>query len=198
MHSIARKVEILFWINGIKAVTMDKIAQECRISKKTIYKLFGNKESMVQRIYSHVLDRIRQQQESIFRNSVDAIDELLQSTHLFSDLKAHFSKAVFDDLEVQYPDSYRQLIHFRDEFLFAFFRNNLERGITEGIYRHGINTELMARHQTMNAWLYWREDVYPAEKYSTEELRQQLLRSQLYGLVSDKGKKLLQKNCNSN
>ena len=40
----------LFLTLGFKSVTMDDIAEEMKISKKTIYMFFANKEALVQSV----------------------------------------------------------------------------------------------------------------------------------------------------
>ena len=54
---IRGKAEYLFFTFGLKSVSMDDIARESGVSKKTIYQHFIDKASMVRAIVSAVVER---------------------------------------------------------------------------------------------------------------------------------------------
>ena len=66
----------LFHKYGIRSVSMDDIARELTISKKTIYQYFKDKDDLVSTVTKKQMDMERREIEEIEKSSVDAIDEL--------------------------------------------------------------------------------------------------------------------------
>ena len=54
---IIEKSNELFLNLGFKSVTMDEIANSLGISKKTLYKHFGNKTALIDAVTHHMFDK---------------------------------------------------------------------------------------------------------------------------------------------
>ena len=62
-NKIAEKARELFFRHGIRSITMDDIASQMGISKKTIYIFYNNKNSLVE----HVVDKEISENRSTIR-----------------------------------------------------------------------------------------------------------------------------------
>lgn len=58
-EEIIRTTRDLIIRNGIRAVRVDEIAQKLEISKRTLYELFSDKDTLVEQCW----DKIREEQE---------------------------------------------------------------------------------------------------------------------------------------
>ena len=68
----------LFLQYGFKSITMDEIAQQMHISKKTIYAHFSNKEVLVEQASLTHHSRIMERLQTIAKRAKDPIIELYQ------------------------------------------------------------------------------------------------------------------------
>ncbi|HNE30690.1 MAG TPA: helix-turn-helix domain-containing protein, partial [Saprospiraceae bacterium] len=73
---ILEGAEGLFMKYGIRSVSMDDIARQLGISKKTLYQHFADKDDMIQQVSLSHLSRNQQEMEDMRRQAVNAIDEL--------------------------------------------------------------------------------------------------------------------------
>ncbi len=94
---------VLFTMYGLKSVRMDDIAANMGISKRTIYELFGDKETLIEAAIHHFFDQKRECDivrcgqagniiEKIFIGLSGAEDAMQQSFVLMSDLKKFYPK----------------------------------------------------------------------------------------------------------
>ena len=89
---------------GIQATTMDMIARECGISKRTLYKLFPDKRTLVGDIVTAVNCTHKEEFAAIFREADNVFEALLQIYHRIREYLQNTSFAFFDDIKRLYPD----------------------------------------------------------------------------------------------
>ena len=75
-EKIIVKADELFRLYGIKSVTMDEIARELGISKKTIYQFFKDKDEVVQEATKYLLECDYREYETIHQQASNSIEEL--------------------------------------------------------------------------------------------------------------------------
>ncbi len=121
---------------GIHAVSMDDIAQECGISKKTLYTLFGNKSYLLTIILEQELDFFELNLETINRTSINAIDELISFFKYLNEIYSRINTVFINDLRKYYKDLYLKLRKENEQLIKLFLQTNIERGIKEGVYKN--------------------------------------------------------------
>ncbi|OXA77413.1 transcriptional regulator, TetR family [Flavobacterium aquidurense] len=132
----------MFLTLGFKTVTMDCIAINLGISKKTLYNHFDNKEELIiesTKLLSHYIsDAIN----AIKTKNYNAIEENFEIKKMFSDLfKTSDTHSIYE-LKVYYPEIYYTIINREKERYLVNFRENIKKGINEDLYRKNINIEL--------------------------------------------------------
>jgi hypothetical protein len=70
---------------------------------------------------------------------------------------------------------------------------NLRKGIEEGIYRPEINRDIVAKSRIEAAFLVFDPDLFPHSRYKMSEVNFELAMLFLHGVVTDKGRKLIEK-----
>lgn len=121
---------------GIHVVSMDDIAQECGISKKTLYTLFGNKACLVSMILEQELEIFELNLEKINSKAINAIDELISFFKYLNDIYIHINTVFINDLRKYYKDSFIKLRKENEQLVELFLQTNIERGISEGVYKN--------------------------------------------------------------
>lgn len=183
----------LFMQYGIRRVSMDDIAEAAGISKKTIYQLFANKNELVKDVVQAVLQKNSEEclkEQALADNAVqDVFLAIGQMTELFK----RINPLLIFDLKKYHPIAYKAYTEFKSEFLYKILKESLERGIQEGLFRNEINTDVVARFRVESILIPFNPEFYNNVKSGIEQSVQELFYLYLYGIVSPKGYKLIEK-----
>ena len=192
-NRILIKAENLFLRYGIKSVSMDDIARELGISKKTLYQAVENKKDLLmQVIQAHVAAEL-EEMNTIQDEATDAIDEMLRVTQYVLPTLRQMSPTVIYDLQKYYQEVWQLIEGFHNENIFKMIKTNLERGISEGIYRDDFNADIVAKLYVGKTVLVIDEDLFPLKNYNKENLFKEYIKYHIRGIASAKGLKLLEK-----
>lgn len=124
---------------GFKSVTMDDIACDMCISKKTIYKFFSNKESLIEEGTDVIHTKINKLMEEVIAQNHNAIAENFQMREMFKQMFQSFDHSPAYQLKKHYPEIYNKMMCTKIEDCSLMFRNNIEKGIAEGLYRKDVD-----------------------------------------------------------
>lgn len=140
-EKIISKATELFLKFGFKSVTMDDIANELCISKKTIYKYFANKEILIEASTVFVHNKIHDIIRGIIAKNHNAIKENFEFRKMFKEMFHSSDDSPIYQLKKHYPEIYDQVISIEIRECNTIFRQNIEKGILQGLYRENINIE---------------------------------------------------------
>lgn len=140
-EKIIEKAREMFLKLGFKSITMDDIAGEMCISKKTIYKYFCNKEILVEESVHLIHKDVRQLMDDAISKNYNAIEENFEIKRMFTEMFKSSDTSPIYQLKKHYPDIFKNALKFQiDECEFCF-RQNIEKGIEQKLYREDINIE---------------------------------------------------------
>src|ERR1044072_9471927 len=94
---IQQKAEELFKRYGIRSVTMDEIATQLGISKKTIYQFYSDKDTLVKDIFKSITDQNKERCIQIKTESENAIHEQYLSSDAAQAIFTNMNSAVLFD-----------------------------------------------------------------------------------------------------
>jgi AcrR family transcriptional regulator len=134
---IARATD-LFLKLGFKSVTMDDIAGEMCISKKTIYKYFCNKELLIAETTEMVHKAIHQSIDTIVAKKHNAIEENFEIRKMFKEMFKTGGTSPAYQLKKHYPEIYNNVMSREINECNMVFRQNIEKGIQQGLYRKEV------------------------------------------------------------
>lgn len=140
-EKIISKASELFLKLGFKSITMDDIAGEMCISKKTIYKYFCNKEILIEESTAMMHASIHHTIESIISKNHNPIEENFEIKKMFKEMFKSANSSPLYQLKKHYPEIYEKVVTKEISECNRFLRQNIERGISEGWYRTDINIE---------------------------------------------------------
>ncbi|WP_374506651.1 TetR/AcrR family transcriptional regulator [Flavobacterium sp.] len=136
---IISKASKLFLKIGFKSVTMDDIANEMCISKKTIYKYFANKEILIEKTTEAGLKEIDKIIDEIISKNFNAIEENFEIMKMFKEMFNSIETSPSFQLKKHYPEIYQKLILQSENECNLMFKQNIQKGIEQGLYRKDIN-----------------------------------------------------------
>ena len=177
--------------HGYKSVTMDDIARELGMSKKTLYQVVPNKQALIDLTLECDMARDEALVERACAESVDAVDEMLRIARYFTEQMCKVSPAALYDLQKYYRPSWERLdAHHNDEMI-ARVRANLRRGQAEGLYREELHRELIAHLFVRSPQAFLDQERFPLKQHEWDDVLNQFMRYHLNGVVNDRGRALL-------
>lgn len=192
-EKILQVAQELFFKKGIRAVTIDDIASHIKVSKRTIYMHFENKDDIVFDLVKHHLRIHREKIEEIIAKSHNIIEETMAIVKCSSEMMENINPSVFNDLKIFYPQAWNYLENFKKEFIIDTITKGLKKGQKQGLIRKDINVNLMAYLRLLQINLLFETDILQQFKITFHELQNQLTHHFLYGICTDKGIKTLKK-----
>lgn len=188
----------LFLTIGFKSVTMDDIAQEMGISKKTIYSHFSNKTELVKESTLCVFNEISCGINTITELHKNPIEELYEiKKFVLLHLKGEKTSPQYQ-LQKYYPEIFASLKEKQYEKMHACTVCNLQNGVALGLYRKNLDIEFVSRIYFMGVSAIKDEKIFPSENFSKPALIEEFLEYHLRGIITPEGLKTLHKFTNEN
>ena len=190
-EKILDKASDMFLNLGFKSVTMDDIAQELGMSKKTIYAHFSTKLKLVQATSFYILDKVNDTICKVCAGNHNPIEELFTIKSMIKDqLKGERSSPKYQ-LQKYYPKVYKQLKDKQFDLMNDCIVQNLERGIKDGIYREEINIDLIKRFYFNGSSSLSDIELYPQDTYSLSAIKDAFIEYHVRAISTEKGLKIL-------
>lgn len=195
---IIHKATELFINLGFKSVTMDDLANEMGISKKTIYSHFRNKTELVEEATMTMCDIITSGIDHIVSHQKNPIEELYEiKKFVMVHLKDEKSSPVYQ-LQKYYPKIHVALKQKQYDSMHGCVADNVRRGMEMGIYRDNLNVEFVSRIYFSGVTSIKDNQLFPTEIFSKVQILDYYLEYHLRGIVTPKGRKILNSIINSN
>jgi AcrR family transcriptional regulator len=144
-EKIIKKATEMFLKLGFKSVTMDDIACEMCISKKTIYKYFSNKEKLIEEGTEVVHQKIHMLMDEVVAQNHNAIAENFEIRKMFKEMFQSFDHSPAYQLKKHYPEIYEKMIANEIEDCSQLFSQNIKKGIAEGLYRPEVDIAVVVQ-----------------------------------------------------
>ena len=146
---IIKKATDMFLKLGFKSVTMDDIACEMCISKKTIYKYFQNKEMLIEEGTEIIHQKIHTIIDEIVEKNYNAIEENFEIRKMFKEMFQSIDDSPVYQLKKHYPEIHSKMIANELEDCNTMFRQNIIKGIEQDLYRKDLDVEIYAKFYYM-------------------------------------------------
>lgn len=195
---ILHKATELFLNLGFKSVTMDDLAQQMGISKKTIYSHFQNKTQLVEECTMDLFSCISDGIDKIVDLRKNPIEEIYEIKRFAMEhLKGEKTSPQYQ-LQKYYPKLHETLKEKQFDLMRTCVLDNIKRGIQMGIYRVNLNIEFVSRIYFTGALSIKDNSLFPMNMFSNAQLEDYFLEYHLRGIVTPKGRKILNEIINSN
>lgn len=197
-EKILEKATDMFLSLGFKSVTMDDLANNLGISKKTIYTHYPNKTKLVEESTYCLFQFISNGIDYIRANEKNPIAELYEIKKMvMHHLKDQKSSPQYQ-LQKYYPKIYASIRKKQFAVMEDCTVDNIKRGISLGMYRENINIDFVARIYFSGVMSIKDPELFDIEKFPRGILDDYFLEYHLRGIVTPKGRKVLNKIINSN
>ncbi len=166
---------------GLK-FTMDDIARECHISKKTMYVYFDNKESLFLEMVDYIFDQIKDAEAAVMKDeSLSTVEKIRKILCVLPDGYQEIDFTQLYSLREKYASSYRQV----EERLETGWENTIaliEQGIKEGVIRD-INISIVKMMLEASLEQFFQRDILVRNKLSYGEATKAVVDILMEGII---------------
>jgi len=164
------KIVAMFFEFGIRNLNMDDISRNLGISKKTLYQYVKSKEDLIEKLFYYDEMKWDNEMAKLKIDEMNAIEILVQvSLRVFEEMGNLNPKLKFE-LKKYYEPIFQQFMVRKQNHIFSQISKNIERGITEGLYRSDVNIDLVAGLYVRNLVMMHNNDFCIVENITFEEV----------------------------
>jgi len=186
---ILKESGIMFSKYGIRSITMDHIANELGISKRTIYEIFKDKEDLVSQAIEEGVKVHKDFCHKIINESDNVIEAIFKIGKLNTELFGKMNPLFFEDLKKYHSKIYNKINQKGEIKDHNLTYSLLERGVNENLISQDINIDLV------NKIIHKMLDFVHTEElrlFGTNELAKSALLPYFIGISTDKGRELIE------
>lgn len=177
---------------GIKSITMQDIARECGISKKTVYEHFQDKTELINEVVAFMTQAYCRQLAGCAATGANAVEELALSIKHTEHLARITNPVLLFELEKYHPAAWKTIQDFRGQQVTGIIRANIERGIREGLYRPTLHTGIIVHMRLLQLNALFNPLLYPAAEFDLHEVVEQMTAHYIHGIATAEGQRVVE------
>jgi len=187
LRNILLKVRDLYTKYGIKSITMDDVASELSISKKTLYQYVTDKDDLVGKFIDFEIEIRQEEICKCFNFGFNAIEELFEISVFMNKLMREQNPATEHDLKKYYPHHYQKTVKTRRDRMYTYILLNLQKGKEEGLYRPDLDEEVIAKLYLSRSENIHFNELFTVEEFTSLKLFVELLAYHVRGIATENG-----------
>jgi AcrR family transcriptional regulator len=172
---------------GIKSITMDDVARELSMSKKTLYQYVTDKDDLVKKTILLHIESMDTICSKVFQAEENAIDQTLNIAKMMISMHKDLNPGLLFDLKKFHPESYRIFVEHKDSRIRTQIIDNLNRGIEQNLYRKDIHIELTASFYISLIENCLNSEIPTLDQFSFPEKYDYLVHYHLYAICTPEG-----------
>lgn len=181
----------LFLKIGFRNVTMDDVASNMSISKKTIYEHFENKKTLIEAALNTLILNISKEVEVIQKAAENPIAAIYRVKTMVMQYLRDEENSPQIQLQKYYPDIYQKYKFKEFDLLGKHFRWSLQQGIEMKLFRPDIDIDFVTIIYFGGLRNIRDIQLFPRSQFQIEETMELFFEYHLRGISTDKGIVLL-------
>ena len=188
---ILHHAQTLFMRNGIKSVSMDDIAADMAISKKTLYKWFENKDEIVLATTNRHLHDTQNECARLMTTAGSAIEGLFRMMEWMKHQFTNVHPSIFYDLQKFHLAAWQLWMAHKHDFILTQITANLRRGIAEGLFRADLDVDVLARLRLAQIEMMFDQQLFPPRQFDLQRISVVFIEHFMLGIASPQGHELI-------
>ncbi|MDR1342652.1 MAG: TetR/AcrR family transcriptional regulator [Prevotellaceae bacterium] len=184
---ITKHAAELFAGHGCKSVTMDDIASSMGISKRTIYEIFKDKNSLVEACIHYFYEQGEHDMEQILISGDNVFSAFVSFTKTASQVMLQLRYSFFRDIQKYFPDVFTNTVQRYREQHTHNAKSILLRGQQEGLFKESIDADSAAVLLTTLTSAMLTSNMFEAQGYDRREMANNLVSNYIRGISTPKG-----------
>lgn len=188
---IIAKASELFLLHGIKAVTMDFLATEMGISKRTLYERFKDKETLLRKTLEYQDKKSRQEREKLAKECTNPLELNLMEYKAISDSLRRINRNYIRDLQ-KYHSQIADYFTKKRETDMEKVVSVMEKSIQEGYIRAELNPRILALLLRVQLETLIYSEEIEKNHFSYPEVFETIVLNYARGIATLKGLELIE------
>lgn len=173
---------------GIRSVSMDDLSTDMGISKKTLYQLISTKDQLVDEAIADFIKREEGMINHLNEHATDALDAMTQIANHVVEIFGQIRPILINDLQKYNKKTWSKIRQMQISFIKEQIKDNLKRGIAEGVYRQEIDPDIISSLYVEKAWSIINQTLFSFNNYDRDVLIKQHMLYHIYGILSQMGR----------
>jgi AcrR family transcriptional regulator len=194
-EKIIEQIEDKLFKEGFYKTTMDEVALELGMSKKTVYKFFPSKDDLVMAIAKHFMNRMKSKIVPALNSDKNAIEKLGELIKILASAAEKISNKRMEEMKKHFPEIWNEIDKFRIKMMFDNITKVIDQGKAEGLFidypTSIIMTLLVASIRSVV-----NPDFILINNFSIIEAARTAFKILIGGIVTEKGKKVFNQTIN--
>jgi len=178
-----------FMESGISKVTLDEIATELGMSKKTMYKFFPSKEDLLKTIVHAMMNGLRVRVEAVVNSDKPFVEKAPELLALIGHQISIMSKQFLFDLQRFTPQLWKEIDEFRRQRILTSVRTMFIQAQKEGVFRKDLDIELFILVFTSSVQGIVNPQTLSQQSFSAGEALRGIFRIIFEGAMTEEARK---------
>jgi AcrR family transcriptional regulator len=191
---ILEQVGRLYHRYGIKSVTMDDVAKQLGISKKTVYEFFKDKEDLLKQVLLFEHEHHCGFLNAIEDKNLNAVEELFEVYKMINTMFRDFNPSMEYDIRKYYPNLFLKVREIRRKRMYESVYSNMNKGKREGLYRKELNSKIISKLHVFHSENFFDTDMFTQEELSSFKMFHEIFVYHIHGILSHEGRVFFENN----
>ncbi len=192
---IIEQIEDKLFREGFYKTTMDEVASELGMSKKTIYKFFPSKDDLVMAIAKHFMNRMKDKILPALTSDKNAIDKLGELIKILAGASEKISTKRMEEMKKHFPEIWNEIDRFRTKMMFENITKVIDQGKKEGLFID-YPTNIIMNILVASVRTIVTPDFILNNNFSIIEAARSAFKIIIGGIVTEKGKRIFNQTIN--
>ena len=192
---IVELTEEKFFRDGFYKTTMDEVAAELKMSKKTIYKFFPSKNELVMAIAKHFMESMKSKIAPTLASEKNAIEKLAELNNILAKTSQKISAKRMDEIRRHFPALWNEIDSFRTKMMFGNITKVIDQGKTEGLFID-YPTPIIMNTLVSSVRAIVNPEFILNNNFSISEAALYAFKVVIGGIVTEKGRKIFNRTIN--
>lgn len=189
LKSILSKIRILALEEGIENISIQTICDRLSIRRDDIFILIKDEKDLASKVLEFERDSFKAIFDEYNFDGMNAIDILMIVSREIASRYYDVTPAISRSLKLRFPEIYQDHFQKRVDYIFGKIQINLQKGISQGIYRTDLSIELVARLYLSRLIDIHNEDIFPPKQFSFHTLFEVLFENFVRSVATTEGLK---------
>ncbi|AMQ56224.1 TetR/AcrR family transcriptional regulator [Algoriphagus sanaruensis] len=177
---------------GVRTVTMEDIARQIGVSKKTIYQEFADKKDLVKEVFSRILELDRKKLAFILEEEDGVIEHLVKTSRMMRERLSSMNPMVIMEVQKYFPEAWKMFEEFKETVIMNDLVRMIERGKELGYFRPEIDSAILAKVRVNQITNAFDPMNFANPDYNLVEEQVVLMDHFLHGIFTEKGRQAYQ------
>jgi len=187
LKPILSKIRKLALEEGIENLSIQSICDRLSISRDELLTLVKDEQDLASKVLEFERDSFKAIFDEYDFEGMNAIDILMIVSREMASRYYDLTPAISRLLKQRFPEIYQDHFQKRVDYIFGKIQINLQKGISQGMYRPDLSIELIARLYLSRVIDVHNEDIFPSSQFNFQTIFEVMFESFVRSVATPEG-----------